>query len=55
MNSGAEKSIMTNPISEMLDKNSLGTLTDFPTDDSSSMNWALVIIGFIIFSIVVLL
>uniref|UniRef100_A0A6C0HAJ1 Uncharacterized protein n=1 Tax=viral metagenome TaxID=1070528 RepID=A0A6C0HAJ1_9ZZZZ len=53
MNSGAEKSIMTNPISEMLDKNSLGTLTDFPTDDSSSMNWALVIIGFIIFSIVV--
>ncbi len=53
MNSGAEKSIMTNPISEMLDKNSLGTLTDFPTDDSSSTNWGLVIIGFIIFSIVV--
>ena len=52
MNSGEQKSIMTNPISEMLDKNSLGSENVFPTDDSSSMNWVLVIIGFIIFTFV---
>jgi hypothetical protein len=53
MNSGGEKSIMTNPISEMLDNNSLGRENGFPIDNSSSMNLVLVILGFIIFSFVV--
>ncbi len=53
MNSGAEKSIMTNPISEMLNKNSLGRDDVFPTDDSSEMNWALMISGIIISGFVV--
>ena len=53
MNSGAEKSIMTNPISEMLNKNSLGRDDVFPTDDSSEMNWSLVILGIIISGFVV--
>ena len=53
MNSGAEKSIMTNPISEMLNKNSLGRENGFPTDDSSEMNWALMISGIIISGFVV--
>jgi hypothetical protein len=53
MNSGAERSIMTNPISEMFDKKSLGSDNVFSTDDSSSMNWVLVILGIIIFGFVV--
>lgn len=53
MNSGTERSIMTNPISELLDKNSLESENIFPSDDSSSMNWTLVILGFIIFVFVV--
>lgn len=53
MNSGAEKSIMTNPISEMLNKNSLGTDDVFPTDNSSEMNWSLVILGIMILGFVV--
>jgi hypothetical protein len=53
MNSGAEKSIMTNPISEMFNKKSLGPDDVFPTDDSSEMNWSLVILGIIILGFIV--
>jgi hypothetical protein len=53
MNSSGEKSIMTNPISQLLDKNNYSLEKDFPADDSSEMNWSLVILGIIIFAFVV--
>lgn len=53
MNSGAEKSIMTNPISQLLDKNTLRRENVFPTDESSEMNWSLTILGMIILGFIV--
>ena len=53
MNSGAEKSIMTNPISEMLDKNTLGLEKDFSTKNSSGTNWLTIVLGIIIVGFVV--
>lgn len=53
MSNSRANSILTNPISEMLDKNSLGSEKEFPNDKSSSMNWAMIILGFIIFVFVV--
>jgi hypothetical protein len=53
MNSGRENSIMTNPISEMLDNKSLGLDKDFSTNDSSKTNWLTVILGVIIVGFVV--
>lgn len=48
MNNSGEKSILTNPISEMLNHNSLGLEKDFPSDNSTKTNWGLLILGIII-------
>ena len=53
MNSGAEKSIMTNPISEILDNKSLGLEKDFSTKNSSGTNWLTIVLGIIIVGFVV--
>ena len=53
MNSGAEKSIMTNPISEILNNKSLGPEKDFSTKNSSGTNWLTIVLGIIIVGFVV--
>ena len=53
MSNSSSNSIMTNPISEMLNKNSLASENDYSTDDSSSMSWLSIILGIIIIGFIV--
>lgn len=53
MNSSAQKSIMTNPISEMLNKNSLASENDYSTSESPGINWLSIILGIIILGFLV--
>jgi len=48
MSNSRSNSIMTNPLSEMLNKNSLVSENDFSTSESPGINWLSIILGIII-------